>query len=190
MRDVIKTILKESIAVKENLCADVFTGAITRLSEAVVDCLKRSGKIILFGNGGSAADSQHIAAEFIGRFTCERKALAAIALTCNSSNITAIANDYAFERIFARQIEGLGKKEDIAVGLTTSGTSANVLLALARAKVIGMKTAVLTGENTAKLTGLADIIVAVPSRIPARIQEAHITIGHILCTLAERQFIQ
>ncbi|MFH1245585.1 MAG: SIS domain-containing protein [Candidatus Omnitrophota bacterium] len=190
MRNAIVAILKESIAVKEKLCTDALVETIGQLSELVITCLKQSGKVILFGNGGSAADSQHIAAEFIGRFGCERKALAAIALTCNSSNITAIANDYDFNQIFARQIEGLGRKNDLAIGITTSGNSVNVLLALKQAKAIGMKTAALSGENTTKLTGLADVLVAVPSKIPARIQEAHITIGHIICALAEQQLLR
>jgi len=186
MEEKIKTILKESIAVKEKLCHDDFITSIAKLVELVIACLKGGGKIVLFGNGGSAADSQHIAAELVGRFTRERKALAAVALNCNTSILTCIANDYTFEQIFARQIEALGESRDLAIGISTSGNSPNVLAGIECAKKIGMKTACLTAEAGHKLATLVDVAVSVPSKDTARIQEAHITIGHIVCELTEK----
>jgi D-sedoheptulose 7-phosphate isomerase len=180
--------IKESVAVKEELCRDDLVSAIANLVELAVACLKKGGKIILFGNGGSAADAQHIAAELIGRFTKERKSLAAIALGCNSSNLTCISNDYDFKQVFARQIEGLGQKSDLAIGISTSGTSPNVLAGISRAKKMGMKTAMLTGERNQKLAKTVDVSISVPSKNTARIQEAHITIGHIICELVEKSF--
>ena len=187
MKERILVILKESIAVKENLCRKSIP-SILKLAQLVITCLKGGGKIILFGNGGSAADSQHIAAELVGRFSRERKALAAIALSCNSSNLTSIANDYDFKQVFARQIEALGRKEDLAIGISTSGASPNVLAGVSGAKKIGMKTACLTGQNSRELSKKVDVPVCVPSKNTARIQEAHITIGHIICELTEQSF--
>ena len=189
MKEKIKSILNESIAVKEKLCQDKLIASISKLTELVIACLKNGGKIILFGNGGSAADAQHIAAELMGRFTQERKALAAIALTCNSSNLTAISNDYDFKQVFVRQIEGLGKKRDLAIGISTSGTSANVLAGISCASEMGMKTAALTSKSGQKLAKMVDVAVSVPCKNTARIQEAHITIGHIICELAEKAFL-
>lgn len=186
MQEAIKTILKESIALKEGLCEKTIP-AIVKITELAIACLKKGGKIILFGNGGSAADSQHIAAELVGRFTRERKALAAIALSCNTSNITSIGNDYDFQKVFARQIEALGKKDDLAIGISTSGNSANILKAIASAKAMGMKTACLSGSS-GQLAKEVDVAVCVPSDNTARIQEAHITIGHIICELTEKAF--
>ena len=189
MEKEIRTILNESIAVKEKLCQDSLIASISKLTELVIACLKNGGKIILFGNGGSAADAQHIAAELMGRFTQERKALAAIALTCNSSNLTAISNDYDFKQIFVRQVEGLGKKRDLAIGISTSGTSPNVLAGISCASEMGMKTAALTSESGQKLAKMVDVAVSVPCKNTARTQEAHITIGHIICELAEKAFL-
>lgn len=189
MKEKIKSILSESIRVKEELCQDELIASIKKLVELVIGCLKTRGKLILFGNGGSAADAQHIAAEFVGRFTQERKALSALALSCNSSNLTCLANDYGFEHIFARQIEALGKAEDLAIGISTSGSSANILTGIACAKKIGMNTAALTSEKGKQLAQMVDVAICVPSENTARIQEAHITIGHILCELTEQAFI-
>lgn len=186
MEEAIKSILKESIAVKQSVFENNIP-AIARITELAIACLKKGGKIILFGNGGSAADSQHLAAELVGRFRQERKALAAIALSCNSSNITSIGNDYDFNKVFARQIEALGKKEDLAIGISTSGNSANVLKAITSAKAMGMKTACLSGKG-GKLAKEVDAAVCVPSANTARIQEAHIAIGHIICELTEKAF--
>ena len=184
MEEKIRDILTESITVKNDLCRDG-VGTIAKLVALAINCLRANGKIILFGNGGSAADSQHIAAELVGRFTKERKALAALALNCNSSNLTSIGNDYGFEQIFARQIEGLGANKDLAIGISTSGTSPNVLAGISQAKKMGMKTVALTGEMGGELKKLVDICICVPSKNTARIQEAHLTIGHIICELTE-----
>ncbi|MBL7091883.1 MAG: D-sedoheptulose 7-phosphate isomerase [Candidatus Omnitrophica bacterium] len=189
MEEEIRSILKESIAVKEKLCRDDLIASIEKLAEAAVTCLRKGGKVILFGNGGSAADSQHIAAELVGRFTRERKALAAIALSCNSSNLTSISNDYGFKEVFARQIEGLGRNADLAIGISTSGSSPNVLAGISCAKAMGMRTACLTGEGGGELAKKVDLSVCVPSKNTARIQEAHITIGHIICELTEKAFL-
>ena len=188
MEEKIRAILSESIALKEKVQRDKIA-AIIKLVELVVASLKNGGKVILFGNGGSAADSEHIAAELVGRFTRERKSLAAIALTCNSSIVTSIANDYDFKQVFARQIEGIGQAKDLAIGISTSGTSANVLAGISKAKEMGMKTAALTGKEGNQLASLADVSICVPSKNTARIQETHITIGHIICELAEESFL-
>jgi len=185
MRDKIKDLLLESIQVKEELLR---TGIdrIIEMTELVIDCLKKNGKVILFGNGGSASDSQHIAAELVGRFKKDRAALSAIALTTNTSVLTSLANDYGYEVIFARQIEALGQKNDVAIGISTSGKAKNVACAIRQAKKMGLKTVALTGGDGGELAKLADISLLVPSTVTARIQEAHITIGHIICELVEQ----
>jgi D-sedoheptulose 7-phosphate isomerase len=163
--------------------------SILEISKALIKCLKRGGKIILFGNGGSAADAQHIAAELVGRFFNERRALAAIALTTNTSIITAVANDYDYEYVFARQIEAIASKDDIAFGISTSGNSPNVLRALSAARKKGMATVALTGKDGGKVSKAVDHNITIPSRNTAHIQEAHIAIGHILCALIEEAFV-
>ena len=151
----------------------------------LTETLRRGRKIIWFGNGGSATQSQHMAGEFVGRFQRERRSLPSISLTENMASITAIANDYAFEQIFSRQIEGLGQAGDAAVGLSTSGNSPNVLAGLRAAKAKGLRTLGLTGQGGGKMAGLCDLWIGVPSTVTARIQEVHLTIGHILCALVE-----
>jgi len=185
MRDRIKDIFLESIQVKEELLRTSI-GKIIEITELMTDCLKKNGKIILFGNGGSASDSQHIAAELIGRFKKDRNALAAIALTTNTAVLTSLANDYGYEIVFAKQIEALGQKNDIAIGISTSGKAKNVTSAIKQAKKMGIKTVTLTGGDGGELAKLADISIIVPSSVTARIQEAHITIGHIICELIEQ----
>ncbi|MBN2097506.1 MAG: SIS domain-containing protein [Candidatus Omnitrophica bacterium] len=189
MKKQIKAILKESIEVKRKLGDDKIITAIEKLVNLALAALKNGGKLILFGNGGSAADAQHIAAELVGRFTQERKALAALALNCNSSNLTSIANDYEFKQIFSRQIEALGKAPDLAIGISTSGKSPNILTAIAQAKKMGMKTAMLTGLSCPELEDSVDVCISIPSKNTARIQEAHITVGHIICELIEKAFL-
>jgi len=184
MRDKIKDIILQSIQVKEELLRNNI-GQIVEISELVIDALRKNGKVILFGNGGSASDSQHIAAELIGRFKKDRTALAAIALTANTSVLTSLANDYGYEIVFAKQIEALGHKNDIAIGISTSGKAKNVLAGIKQAKKIGLKTVALTGADGGELAKIADLSLVVPSMITARIQEAHITIGHIVCELVE-----
>jgi D-sedoheptulose 7-phosphate isomerase len=187
MRDRIKDILLESIQVKEELLHTKI-GEILELAELMIEALKKNGKVILFGNGGSASDAQHIAAELVGRFKKERAALAAIALTTNTSILTSIANDYGYDIVFARQIEALAQKNDIAVGISTSGKAKNVAAGIKQAKKMGLKTVAFTGADGGELAKLADISLIVPSSVTARIQEAHITIGHILCELIEESF--
>jgi D-sedoheptulose 7-phosphate isomerase len=163
---------------------ETMTRDIIDAAQAIAHAFKTGRKILLFGNGGSAADSQHIAAEFMNRFQIERPPLPAIALTTDTSILTSISNDYAFEEVFSKQIKALGKKGDIAIGISTSGNSANVVKALRIAKKLGMVTIALTSEG-GKIGSNADIALAVPSKSIPRIQEAHITVGHILCDLTD-----
>jgi D-sedoheptulose 7-phosphate isomerase len=186
MRDKIRDIFCESIHVKEELLRTEL-GRIVEISELIIESLRKNGKVIIFGNGGSAADSQHIAAELVGRFKKDRTALAAIALTVNTSVLTSLANDYGYEIVFSKQIEALGKKNDVAIGISTSGKAKNVVLGLKQAKRMGIKTVVLTGKGGSELAKTADLSLLVPSEVTARIQEAHITIGHILCELIEQE---
>jgi len=185
MRDRIKEILLESIQIKEELLQNNI-GQIKEIADLVIDSLKKKGKVILFGNGGSASDSQHIAAEFIGRFKKDRDALPAIALTVNTSVITSLANDYGYEIIFSKQIEALGEKDDVAIGISTSGKAKNVALGIKQAKKMGLKTVALTGGDGGEIAKLADTSLVIPSNVTARIQEAHITVGHIICELMEQ----
>lgn len=150
--------------------------------------LATGNKILFCGNGGSAADSQHIAAELIGRFQKERRSLAAIALTTDTSILTAVGNDYGFEDLFSRQVEGLGRSGDILIGISTSGNSKNVVKAVEAARNVGMHTFAFTGESGGKLAELCDLTFAVPSKVTARIQEMHILAGHILCELVEEEY--
>jgi D-sedoheptulose 7-phosphate isomerase len=189
MRERIKEIFSESIQIKEELLRSS-VGTILEIAGYFIDCLKKGGKVIIFGNGGSASDSQHIAAELVGRFNKDRRAFAAIALTTNTSILTAIANDYGYEAVFSRQIEALGLKNDIAVGLSTSGKAKNVAAAIRQAKKMGLKTVVFTGGDGGELSKLADVVLTVPSPVTARIQEAHITVGHIICELVEDELLQ
>ncbi|MEE9331178.1 MAG: SIS domain-containing protein [Methylophilaceae bacterium] len=152
---------------------------------AMQECVKAGGKILLMGNGGSAADSQHIAAEIVGRFKKERKGLPAIALTTDSSILTSVANDLGYENIFVRQIEALCTAKDLVIGITTSGSSANVVNAMQAAKDTGATTVGLTGGTGGKLTSICDYNLVIPSNVTARIQEAHIFIGHCLCEILE-----
>lgn len=152
---------------------------------AMQNCIKNGGKILLMGNGGSAADSQHIAAEIVGRYKKERKGLAAIALTTDTSILTSVGNDYGYDYIFARQIEGLCRPEDLVIGITTSGNSKNVVSAIEAANEIGATTVGLTGGSGGRLTALCNYNIVVPADVTARIQEAHIFIGHCLCEILE-----
>lgn len=186
MRERIKEILLESIQVKEELLR-LKVGEILVIAELAIECLKKGGKLIIFGNGGSAGDSQHIAAELVGRFKKDRTALAAIALTTNTSILTALANDYGYEVVFAKQIEALGEKNDIIIGLSTSGKAKNVIAAIKQAKKMGIKTVALTGSDGGDLAKVADLSLIIDSAVTARVQEAHITVGHIICELIEQR---
>ncbi len=157
--------------------------------EILCEAITKGKKILLCGNGGSAGDAQHIATELVGRYEQERRGLPAIALTVDTSALTAIGNDYGFDRVFARQVESLGNEGDVLVGITTSGNSPNVLAAVMTANQIGMKTIGLTGANGKKLAGLCHSTVLVPSTRTSRIQEAHITIGHLWCEMIEKSVV-
>lgn len=185
MRDRIQEILLESIQVKEELLR-TNVGQIKDIAELIIEALRKNGKVILCGNGGSAADSQHISAELVGRFKRDRTSLAGIALTTNTSVLTSLANDYGYEVVFAKQVEALGQKNDVLIGISTSGKAKNVALALKQAKKMGIKTVALTGGDGGDIAKLADTSLIVPSSVTARIQEAHITIGHIVCELVEQ----
>ena len=156
----------------------------------ITSCLHSGGKLLFFGNGGSAADAQHIAAEFVGRFVAERRALPAMALTTDSSILTAVSNDYGFERIFARQIEAFGRPNDVAIGISTSGNSPNVLEGMKEAKKFHLKTVGLSGKDGGELAKLVDLAITVASKSTARIQECHIAIGHLLCELVEAELVE
>jgi len=185
MRDKIKDILLASIQVKEEIMRNDIPKIID-ITDMIIDCMKKNGKVLLFGNGGSAADSQHIAAELVGRFKKDRMALPAIALTTNTSILTSVANDYGYSEVFVKQVEALGRSGDIAIGISTSGKAKNVLAGIKQAKKMGIKTIALTGGDGGELAKQADVAITIPSSITARIQEAHITLGHIICELVEQ----
>jgi len=183
----VSCLIRASIAVKEILVQDPeLVSIIAKVSELLIDAFRGKKKVILFGNGGSAADAQHIAAEFVGRFALDRAALPALALSVNTSCITAIGNDYGFDLVFARQIEALGQAGDVAIGISTSGNSPNVIQAVSLAKKMGLHTIALCGNGGGKLTNAADHCICVPSNETPRIQECHILIGHIISELVEK----
>jgi D-sedoheptulose 7-phosphate isomerase len=186
MQESIKRELSESIEVKQNVIKTLVP-AIEKAAVLMIAALRAGHKVFFFGNGGSAADAQHLAGELIGRFQQERRALPALALTTDSSILTCLANDYSFDIVFARQIEGLAQKGDIAFGLSTSGNSRNVLAGLKKAKELGCQTIGLLGCDGGQIAALVDLAVTVPCRATPRVQEAHITIGHILCRLIEQE---
>jgi D-sedoheptulose 7-phosphate isomerase len=159
--------------------------SVSQAIQACVQSLQKGGKLMLCGNGGSAADSQHLAAEFTGRFSKDRPPIAAVALSTDTSALTCIGNDYSFNDIFARQVQALGKAGDCLIAISTSGNSANVLAAVAAAKSLGISTIGLLGRDGGKLKAQCDISIVVPSQVTARIQEAHILIGHSLCGAVE-----
>lgn len=165
-----------------------FEPLIEALAGRLVRCLRSGGKILWMGNGGSAADSQHLASEIVGRFQRDRRGLPSIALTTDTSLLTSVGNDYGFDNIFRRQIEALCRPEDTVIGITTSGNSPNVIGAIEEARAIGAYTVGLTGEGGGRLASLVDCLVAVPSRDTPRIQECHIMLGHILCEYIDREF--
>lgn len=189
MRERIKDILLESIQVKEEILRNQID-SICQIAQLMIDCLRKGGKVIVFGNGGSASDSQHIAAELVGRFKKDRSALAGIALTTNTAILTSLANDYGYDVVFSRQLEAIGKKNDVAVAISTSGKARNVSLGIKQAKKMGIKTVALSGGDGGEIVKLADVSLLVPSKITARIQEAHITIAHIICEMIEQELCQ
>ena len=184
MDSIILESLRESIAVKEKTIR-TSTDLIIRGARMLAECMASGHKVLIFGNGGSAADAQHIAAEFVNRFKIERTPLAAIALTTDTSILTSIGNDYDFDLVFSKQIRALGKKHDIAWGISTSGNSKNVVEAIEAAKSLELITIGMTGSG-GLLADCADLVYTVPSKITAHIQETHITIAHMLCDLVDR----
>jgi len=180
----IENLLNDSISVKKDIINNQIS-TIEKISQIILNAFKKGNKLLIFGNGGSAADSQHIAAEFIGRFQKERKGLPAVALTTNTSTLTCLSNDYGFEFVFVRQIESLGEKGDVALGISTSGKSKNIISAFKKAKELGLTTVALTGKDGGDLPSICDLSLIVSSSNTARIQEAHITIAHIICELVE-----
>lgn len=185
MKDIIQSIIEESIELKRSFI-NKNIDLIIRGGEKIADSLVSGRKILIFGNGGSAADAQHLAAEFVNRFRIERPPLAALALTTDTSILTSIGNDYSFDDIFYKQILALGRAGDVAIGISTSGNSKNVVKAIEAAKETGMFTMGFTGRG-GKLASCAEMVFAVESDITARIQEVHITLGHILCELVDRK---
>jgi D-sedoheptulose 7-phosphate isomerase len=184
--DKISELIKASIQVKERLLSDKdLVQKINQCVDVFVNCFANGGKVLLCGNGGSAADAQHIAAELSGRFYIDRTPLFAEALHVNTSYLTAVANDYGFNAAFARLVEGMGKKGDILLALSTSGNSENIVNAVAKANEAGITTISLTGESGGKLKSISSILINVPSADTPRIQETHILIGHIICQLVE-----
>jgi D-sedoheptulose 7-phosphate isomerase len=177
----------ESITLQHDLLADPLVDSLVRLSDQVIDAVRRGGKVILFGNGGSAADATHIAAEFVGRFAFDRDPMPALSLSDNVSAVTAIGNDYDYALTFARQIVALGSSADIAIGLSTSGSSPNVLSALCVARERGMFTAAFTGAQGAEVASIADLAIVVRSYSTARIQESYMLYAHIMCEPVEQE---
>ena len=180
MAQNIQAIFEDHITVAKKTLAQL-QNVIEQACQITVDCSKNGRKVLLFGNGGSAADAQHIAAEFTGRFVKERRSLPAIALTTDTSALTAISNDYGYDRVFERQVEGLATAGDVLIGLSTSGNSPNVVKALLAGKAAGCKTIGLSGRDGGEMNNCCDINIVVPSDITARVQEMHILIGHIIC---------
>lgn len=180
--------IEASIGVKQVILAnDKLINQIANLAKICVQCLQSGGKIIFAGNGGSFADAQHLSAEFISRFMFDRAPLASIVLGANNSAISAIGNDYGYEQVFARELQGVAKPGDVFIPVTTSGNSRNILLAVEQARKQGLTTVAFTGEGGGKLAALCDCL-CVPSRETARIQESHIMIGHIVCGLVEQAY--
>lgn len=176
-----------SLKQHQELFENLDLGIIESCGHIIVEALKNGNKILLCGNGGSAGDAQHIATEITGRFELERRGLPAIALTTDTSALTAIANDFGFERVFSRQVEAIAREGDVLIGITTSGNSPNIIAAVMEARKIGCKTIGLTGEKGKKIASLCDASVLVPSNRTARIQEAHITIGHLWCEMVDKK---
>ncbi len=184
----IKKAIRESIDVKEAILSSVeLVHNIQKGADICIKSLKHEGKILICGNGGSAADAQHIAAELSGRFYYDREPLDAEALHVNTSYLTAVANDYSYNEIYARLIRAKGKRGDVLIGISTSGNSENIVKALETARSIGMITIGLTGDSGGQMKNLTDILINIPSKNTARIQEAHILVGHILCELIEAE---
>jgi len=188
MRETVREAFEDSRRVQETFLEENVDGVV-KVAEVLIEAIRGGGKVLFFGNGGSAADAQHLAAEFVNRFRVDRRALPAIALTTDSSILTSIANDSSFEQLFARQVEALGKAGDVAVGISTSGTSANVVEGMRTAARAGLITVSFTGGDGGPLHREADYSLLAPSTTTARVQEVHILAGHIICDLVEQAFV-
>ena len=178
--------LEESILIKQAVAKSKIR-EIEDMAKLIITAYRTGGKVVLFGNGGSAADAQHIACELVGRFALKRRAFPAIAFTTNTSTLTAVANDYGYNAVFSRQVEALVNEKDVVVGISTSGDSPNVVEAIEMAKMKGARTIGLIGGDGGRLAEVADLVLIVPSDSTPRIQEVHITIGHIICELVEKE---
>jgi D-sedoheptulose 7-phosphate isomerase len=185
---IIEAAFKDHILVANNTLEQL-EGSIDSVCEFVIDCIKAGKKVLIFGNGGSAADAQHIAAEFVGRYVKERRSLPAIALTTDTSAITAISNDYGYEHVFERQVLGLAAEGDVLIGLSTSGNSLNVINALKAGKAIGCKVVGFSGNDGGNMNNCCDVNIIIPSKVTARIQEMHILIGHIICAAVDDHIV-
>ena len=186
MREEVIRQLEASAGVKQMMAQNV-ADTVASAAQTIINTYKAGGKVLLIGNGGSAADAQHIAAEFVGRFELDRAGLPAIALSTNTSILTAVANDCGYDNVFSRQLEALAGDKDVLIALTTSGTSPNIVKAVEMAHLKGVVVIGLTGARGDKLKDISDLTIVVPSENTARIQEAHITIGHIICYLVENE---
>lgn len=184
----IRDIISASIKVKEDILNSELIGTLDEVTNIIVTAFKNGNRVYFCGNGGSAADAQHLAAEFSGRFYTDRKALPAEALHCNTSYLTAVGNDYSFDVIYSRLIDGIGQPGDILVGLSTSGNSANIIKAFESAKEKQMTTVAFTGLTGGQLKSVSDHLLNVPSSDTPRIQESHIMLGHIICQLVEEKY--
>lgn len=184
MQTIVLTAFADSARIKQQFARD-HADRIVQVATLIADAFRNGNKVLLFGNGGSSTDAAHIAAEFVGRYHRERMPLPAIALATDIAAITCIANDYGYEELFARQVRAHGRKGDIAVGISTSGNSPNVLKGVEAARDCGLTTIAWTGANGGKLAGSVDYPFIVPSTVTSRIQESHITLGHVLCELVE-----
>ncbi len=191
MQNKIKEIISSSISVKQQVLQDtVILNTMEKITDAILDCFKNNGTVLLCGNGGSAADAQHLAAEFSGRFYKDREPLNAEALHVNTSYLTAVANDYSFNEVYSRLVKAKGKKGDVLIALSTSGNSANIVEAAKTAKAKEMTVVAFTGKDGGKLKEYADYLINVPSTDTPRIQECHILIGHIICQLVEEKYFE
>ena len=189
MSEKIRNIISESISVKEKVLKnDRIIDTVERIVNEVVAALKKGNRIYFCGNGGSAADAQHLAAEFSGRFYTDRDALPAEALHCNTSYLTAVANDYSYDVVYARLVKGIGQKGDVLVGLSTSGNSGNIVKAFEVAREKGIVTVGFTGEGGGKMKSISDHLLDIPSKDTPRIKESHIMLGHIICQLVEEKY--
>jgi len=185
-KDNIISIIEQSIATKQAVLKDeVLLAAIDKATDLVINCFKNGGKVLFCGNGGSAADAQHLSAEFSGRFYTDRDPLPSEALHCNTSYLTAVANDYGYDVVYSRIVKGMGKKGDVLISLSTSGNSINIINAMKQANELGMINVAFTGETGGSMKEHSDVLINVPSKDTPRIQESHITIGHIICQLVE-----